>query len=105
MKKGMIKVSVMYPNGDGHTFDMDYYTQKHLPMVGGLLGDTLRGTALERGLGGPENSPAAFLVMSHLYYDSVAAFEASFGPNTEAIMSDIPNYTNTQPVVVISEVM
>lgn len=101
----MTKVSVLYPNGDGHTFDMEYYTQKHLPMVGGLLGDTLKGSALERGLGGPEGSAAAYLVMSHLYYDSVEAFEASFGPNAEKIMADIPNYTNTQPVIQISEVM
>jgi uncharacterized protein (TIGR02118 family) len=105
MKQGMTKVSVLYPNGEGHTFDMDYYTKQHLPMVGGLLGDSLRGTALEKGLGGPEGSPAAYLVLSHLYYDSVEAFEASFGPYAEKIMADIPNYTNTQPVIQISEVM
>jgi len=43
--------------------------------------------------------------MSHLYYDSVEAFENSFGPNAEKIMADIPNYTNTQPVIQISVVM
>ena len=101
----MTKVSVLYPNGDGHTFDMEYYTQKHLPMVGGLLGDSVKATALEKGLSGPENTPVAYLVMSHLYFDSVAAFEASFGPNVEQIMGDVPNFTNTQPVVQISEVL
>jgi uncharacterized protein (TIGR02118 family) len=105
MKTGMIKISVLYPNGDGHTFDMDYYTGKHLPMVGGLLGDSLKGSALEKGLGAPGDAPAPFLVMSHLYYDSVQAFEASFGPNADAIMADIPNYTNTQPIIQISVVM
>jgi uncharacterized protein (TIGR02118 family) len=105
MKKGMTKVSVLYPNGEGHTFDLEYYTEKHLPMVGGLLGDTLKGTAMEKGLAGPANSPTAYLVMSHLYYDSVAAFEASFGPNAEKIMADIPNFTNVQPIIQISEVM
>ena len=38
MKKGMTKVSVMYPNGEGKTFDMDYYTNTHLALVGSLLG-------------------------------------------------------------------
>ena len=42
MKKGMIKLSVMYPNGEGKTFDMDYYCNKHIPMVAGLLGDVVR---------------------------------------------------------------
>jgi len=35
----MIKVSVLYPNGEGKKFDMDYYFNQHVPMVGGLLGD------------------------------------------------------------------
>jgi uncharacterized protein (TIGR02118 family) len=105
MNKGMTKVSVLYPNGDGHKFDMEYYTQKHLPMVGELLGDSVKGTSLERGLGGPSGSPAAYMVMSHLYYDSVEAFEASFGPNTEQIMADLANFTNKEPVIQISEVM
>ena len=26
IKKGMIKVTILYPNGDGKTFDMDYYS-------------------------------------------------------------------------------
>ncbi|MFT5887033.1 MAG: hypothetical protein ACI9IP_003506 [Arcticibacterium sp.] len=35
-KKGMVKVSVIYQNGEGKTFDMEYYSTKHLPMVGGI---------------------------------------------------------------------
>jgi hypothetical protein len=30
---GMFKVSILYPNGEDKTFDMDYYVQKHMPMV------------------------------------------------------------------------
>ena len=37
MKKGMIKVSVIYPNTDGKKFDINYYTSKHLELVGVLL--------------------------------------------------------------------
>ena len=40
MEKGRIKVSVLYPNGDGKKFDMDYYCTQHVQMVGGLLGDS-----------------------------------------------------------------
>jgi len=29
----MIKVSVLYPAGDGKTFDMDYCCSSHMPMV------------------------------------------------------------------------
>ena len=33
----MIKVSVMYPNSPEGTFDIEYYCNTHIPMVGGLL--------------------------------------------------------------------
>ena len=26
-KKGMVKVTILYPNAEGKTFDMDYYAQ------------------------------------------------------------------------------
>ncbi len=29
----MIRVSIFYPNSTGATFDMAYYTSKHLPVL------------------------------------------------------------------------
>ena len=52
MKKGMIKLSAFYPNGEGKTFDMDYYRDKHIPMVAALLGDACKAASLENGLAG-----------------------------------------------------
>ena len=37
----MIKVSVLYPNSDSATFDMDYYLNTHLPLVAELVGEAL----------------------------------------------------------------
>ena len=102
----MIKVSVLYPNGEGKTFDMDYYCNKHVPMIAGLLGDAVKGATVEKGLGGAEpDSPATYAAMGNLYFDSVEAFENSFGPNTDKIMGDLPNFTNIEPIIQISEVM
>ena len=101
----MIKVSVLYPNGEGTIFDMKYYIDKHMPMVQGKLGDACKKADVDQGLGGAEpGSQATYIAMCHLYFDSVEAFQNSFGPNAKEIMADIPNYTNTQPVVQISEV-
>jgi len=36
--------------------------------------------------------------------DSMEAFQTAFGPHAEAIMADIPNYTNIQPTLQISDV-
>ena len=35
----MISVLLMYPTGDDTTFDMDYYTTKHMPMFAEALGE------------------------------------------------------------------
>lgn len=106
MKKGLIKVSVLYPNGDGKTFDIDYYCNTHMPLVKSLLGEAMITGAVEKGLGGgAPGSTASFAAMGNMYFNSVEAFENSFGPNADKIMSDLPNFTNIEPIVQISEVM
>ncbi len=106
MKKGMIKVSVMYPAGEGKTFDMDYYCNKHVPMAGGLLGDAVKAVTIEKGMGGGSpGSPASYAAMGNLYFESMDSFKNSFGPNAEKIMADLPNFTNAEPIIQVSEVM
>ena len=101
----MIKVSVFYPNEEGKRFDMGYYCNKHIPLVQQILGAACKRVAVEQGLGGAESgSRATYVAMGHLYFDSVEAFQTAFGPHAEAIMGDIPNYTDTQPTVQLSEV-
>jgi uncharacterized protein (TIGR02118 family) len=70
-----------------------------------LLGDALKGGQVDSGLaGGAEGVDAPFVAMGHLLFDSVEAFNESFGPNTEEIMADLPNFTNLEPQIQISEV-
>lgn len=84
---------------------MDYYTNKHGPMVGGLLGDALKGVVVEEGISGGEPGTAApYAAIGHLMFDSIDDFQNAFGPNAEQIMGDIPNYTNSSPVIQISEI-
>jgi uncharacterized protein (TIGR02118 family) len=101
----MIKVSVLYPSGANSNFDMNYYLTKHIPMVKEKLGTACKNVAVEEGIaGGAPGAPATYLAMAHLTFDSVDAFQKAFTPHAEAIMGDVPNYTNTQPTVQISEV-
>ena len=101
----MIKVTVMYPNTEGSRFDMAYYCDTHLPMVQERLGTALKGVTVDQGIGGEEpGSRAPYIALGHLLFESLEAFETSFAPHAEAFMDDIPNYTNTQPTIQISEV-
>jgi len=101
----MIKVSVFYASGDGKHFDIGYYCDKHMPMVQRLCGAALKSMAVEQGLSGmAAGSAAPFMAMGHLYFESLNAFQASFGLHVKEIVSDVPNYTNIQPVIQISQV-
>jgi len=106
MKTGSIKVSVLYPNGKDKTFDMDYYIHKHIPMTLGLLREDVKLGAIEKGVSGSKpKTSAPYLMMTHLYFDTMEAFERSFRPNEEEIMKDMANYTNIEPVIQVSEVV
>lgn len=101
----MIKVSVLYPSGEGAKFDMSYYCKSHMPMVQEKLGAACKRVAVEEGLaGGAPGAPPTYVAMGHLYFDSVAEFQGALAPHEAAIMGDIPNYTNIHPIIQVSEV-
>ena len=98
----MIKISVMYPSGEGSTFDMAYYLETHTPLVRRLLGAQLKGVSVDQGIGLP-GSPAPYLAIGHLLFDSVEDLQAALDTHGPALMADIPNYTNSQPTFQVSE--
>lgn len=105
-KRGMIKVTILYPNAEGKTFDMNYYATKHMPLVASLLGDSLRFFEIDKGISGRTPAdPIPYLAIGYLYFDRLSAYQNSFRANAEKIRNDIPNYTNIQPVIQISEVI
>lgn len=101
----MIKVSVLYPNGPSAKFDMKYYVTHHMPMVREKCAPACRSIAAEGGLaGGDPGSPAPYIAIGHLTFDSVEAFQKAFTPHAKEIMADIPNYTNVQPIIQIAQI-
>jgi uncharacterized protein (TIGR02118 family) len=101
----MIKVTVLYPNSPEAKFDMKYYVTHHLPMVRDKCAPACSSIAAEGGLsGGDPGSKAPYIAIGYLTFDSVAAFQQAFTPHAPAIMGDIPNYTNIQPIIQISEI-
>jgi len=105
IKKGMIKVAIFYPNGEGKTFDMDYYSNKHMPMAANLFGDSLKAMSIDKGLAnGTPDVPVQYVAIGYFYFETMSSFENSMGPNSEKLKADVPNYTNIQPEIQISEV-
>jgi uncharacterized protein (TIGR02118 family) len=105
IKKGMIKVAILYPNGEGKTFDMDYYEKKHMPMVAGFLGKNLKFYEIDNGIAGrTPTDKVPFLAIGYFYINDVVEYSKAIAQNRDAVISDFKNYTNIQPVVQISEV-
>src|SRR5437870_11797687 len=101
----MIKVCVLYPNDEGKTFDMLYYCDKHIPMVRQLLGSSCTNAAVEQGIaGGTPGSKATYIAMTYLFFEKLDDFISSFTPHANTILGDIPNFTDTTPVIQINEV-
>jgi uncharacterized protein (TIGR02118 family) len=99
----MIKVSVLYPNEVGKSFNMDCYLATHVPI---RLLPACKDIMIDHGLqGATTGTPAAYTVMAHPVFDSVDAFQAGFEPHAAEIMADIPNFTAVQPMIQISEVL
>lgn len=105
IKKGMIKVTIFYPNGDGKTFDMDYYSTKHMPMAASLFGGALKAMSIDKGIANAApDEPLPYLAIGYFFFDTIDSFKNAIGPNSETLRADVPNYTNIKPVLQISEV-
>ena len=106
VEKGLIKVSVMYPFAEGKTFNMEYYETKHMPMVAGYLGSNLVKYTIEKGVAsGIPNQALPYMAIGTFYVKSLSDYQAAIGPNRDAIRADFTNYTNTTPIILVSEVV
>jgi hypothetical protein len=62
-----------------------------MPRVRELPGAAFRNLAVEEGLAGmTPGSPAPYLAIGHLHFDSVM-------PHVAPLLADIPNFTSCQP--------
>ncbi|WP_405326749.1 EthD family reductase [Leeuwenhoekiella sp. LLG6367-2.1] len=102
----MIKLTVMYPNNVDLTFDKDYYLSKHGNLIAELLGEAIIDSDVNFGIASASpTEPAPYAVIANITFKSMESFEKSFGANAETILKDLPNFTNAEPVVQLSEVV
>jgi uncharacterized protein (TIGR02118 family) len=102
----MIHTATLYPNGEGKTFDMDYYLNKHIPLVKALIGDSVKIISIDKGLSSNSpDSPVPYLAIGHMYFETMSALQNSVTPAViEKLRADVPNYTNIEALVQVSVV-
>tara|TARA_B100000315_G_C14316312_1_gene468713 strand:- start:233 stop:547 length:315 start_codon:yes stop_codon:yes gene_type:complete len=101
----MIRVTVAYPNQKGKKFDWDYYTNNHLALVHEHL--DARGLArveVDKGISAPDpGAPPPFVAVAYLTFNTVEDVHEAFKAVGRPVMGDIPNFTDIEPVIQISE--
>ena len=96
----MIHLMVLYPKGEGKTFDAEYWANTHMPLAGSSWPTCSKWEATK----GDDNSP--FHAAGHFYFGSQEDLGAAMGTEATAkVMADVANYTNIEPQVSIYEVM
>jgi len=101
----MVCISVLYPNTPGKKFDHGYYAKTHMPLVMERLKSLgMLRYEIDRGLAGgaPESAPP-FVCVGRLYFNTLAEFQQALGTHGPEIMKDIPNYTDIEFQMQISE--
>ena len=96
-------LTVLYPSKENASFDWDYYTSSHIPLVESLLSSHgLDSVSVDRGVPAADGSPAPFTAIARLVFpgpDSIASGIAEAGPQ---LMADIRNFTPITPVLQVS---
>ncbi|MFW2543138.1 EthD family reductase [Primorskyibacter sp. 2E107] len=95
-------LQVIYPATEGSRFDMDYYTETHLPMVGTHWGPLIASTLVTRGLSGGPDVPAGFHVIASIVFKDADALKTALetgGP----LIEDIANFTDCPVQMLIGE--
>jgi len=94
----MISVVILYPKSDDSTFDMDYYSGKHMPMLADAIGENCKGWGV--------SAPGAkYHAVGWVMVESKDAWNSTLAEHGAAIMGDVPNYTNVNPELIVGDVV
>ena len=104
----MIRVTALYPKTSDSHFDMDYYLNKHVPMVVSKfqsLGFPIQ-IQVDNGLGGGvPGEPAPYATIGYMLFEDIEHLQQGMAAHGAEIMGDIPNFTNVQPTVQVSNIV
>lgn len=95
----MIGVTILYPREEGSTFDIDYYTNSHMPMFAGHLGEACQAWGVIAA-DGPQYHCVGWAMV-----DSADAFNSAMAEHGAEIIGDVPNYTTVTPTLIVGNVV
>ncbi|KAK4936886.1 hypothetical protein LTR10_022343 [Elasticomyces elasticus] len=102
-----IHATVLYPNEADTKFDMDYYLNKHMPLVMEKFGKHgLKGYQVTEYKPGDDGAKPQFCTGCVLIWDEADHLRAALSSEDAGpVFGDITNFSNKQPVFLGGEVV
>jgi uncharacterized protein (TIGR02118 family) len=103
----MIRVTALYPKTAESTFDLDYYLNKHTPLVSErLTPHGLTRIEVDEALGSlTPGQPADYAVIGYLFFASLEGLQSGLAAHAPELIADIANFTNVQPKIQINKII
>ena len=99
-----VSLQVLYPITENTNFDYDYYFTSHMKLVADTFGDHLDSTLVTKGVAGGGDKMATYYAIATMVFKNQSAMDLALS-RAGPVMEDITNYTNTEPVMLIGEIV
>ena len=102
-----IEVTVLYPNDEDATFNVDYYLSTHMPLVSDNWKDHgLRGWRVLQFQPGADGTKPAYSIQATLMFDGPEDLQKALSsPEASNVFGDVPNFSNKSPVFLAGPVL
>ncbi len=93
----MIRVIALYPRTSDTHFDMDYYMNKHIPLVKTRAKDigVNIDIQVDEGLGTiTPGDPAPYVIVGFMNFDKIEDFQSLVAAHGNELIGDVANFTN-----------
>ena len=75
-----------------------------MAIVGETIGEHIKSTLVTKGIAGDSDTPAGYHAIATILFEDKPAMDAALS-KLDPALNDIPNFTNSEPAMLIGEVI
>jgi uncharacterized protein (TIGR02118 family) len=94
---GVNCMTILYPAGEGITFDADYYRDHHLVTIMRLYGSSISRFELRKVAPAAGAEPVPFSAAVNIWIADMEAFAAGNAKHGKTLVEDVPNFSSVMP--------
>src|SRR5450631_3449438 len=97
---GVNCMTILYPAGEGVTFDTDYYRDHHLVTIMRLYGKSISRFELRKVVPSPDGAPPVpYSAAINIWIANLEAFDRQNARHGPTLVADVPHFTNSLPTI------